>query len=110
MGISTAIYCFADLGKVLNVSAKIGPFVCIGCVVLANVAGLRAIATLGDFPEECRVGISANETYWNVWPPLREDVSPSAQIVEIVADVAAYGFYCFAVVVTVPSLKGQMQH
>lgn len=103
---TTAIYSSVELAPLLKISAKIGPIVCVLCVVLAWSAGASAIGDLRDFPKECRRGLGS-EVYTSFWP----HVGGTGQLdfVLSIANIMAYGFYCFAVVVTVPSLKGQMK-
>merc|ERR1712032_1562697 len=54
-----------------------------------------------EFPIACR-----GDDYWRLGPDLGND--GVVQGIMEISDIASYGFYCFAVVVTVPTLKGQM--
>eukprot|EP00929_Paragymnodinium_shiwhaense_P055222 TRINITY_DN27688_c0_g3_i1.p1 TRINITY_DN27688_c0_g3~~TRINITY_DN27688_c0_g3_i1.p1 ORF type:complete len:598 (+),score=80.78 TRINITY_DN27688_c0_g3_i1:128-1921(+) len=97
LSFTTLLYVFADLGELLKRTAAVGPFVCAACVLLAWTGAGMAIAGLQEFPASC-----FDETtvpFWRTWPG---DAMA-------IPGIAAYAFYCFAVVVTVPSLKGQMQ-
>merc|ERR1719329_1266070 len=108
---------FGDLGRQISsiastsallgkICAKIGPVVCVLCVLLAWSAGASAMGDLHDFPEACRGG-PGGEAYTNIWPHVGG--TGTLDFVLSVANIMAYGFYCFAVVVTVPSLKGKMK-
>jgi len=99
---TTLFYAFVDAGDLLQKAAVLGPVVCVGCVVLAWFGEISAITELSDFPQSCRS--SPDLPYWTIFP----DLSTSKGWMNV-ADVASYGFYCFAVVVTVPSLQAQMQ-
>lgn len=99
---TTLLYSFVDAGDLLKKSAVLGPVVCVGCVVLALIGEGMAAAELPHFPEGCRG--SPDLPYWTLIPDLANIDSWMK-----IADVASYCFYCFAVVVTIPSMQGQMQ-
>lgn len=106
---TSILYCFVDAGSLLKRAAAFGPLVCVLCVVLALVGTGSAILDSRDFPESCRGG--STTSFWSLWPELAEgDVHSGLwnALLEIVG-VASYAFYCFAVVITVPSMKHQMQ-
>lgn len=99
MSSTTLLYVFVDIGPLLKCTAQIGPVVCLCCVFLAVWAGIKSMMDLQDFPEECRTG-----------PQGEPFTILAAQLNDLdeIAGIMAYGFYVFAVVVTVPSLKAQM--
>jgi len=105
LSLTTAFYVSVDFGALLKKLAFIGPFVCFFCVVFAVAGGIMANVDLVNFPESCR---DAPTPYTNVAPEFGSG-SAGLDAVLKVSSIASYGFYCFAVVVTVPSLKGQMQ-
>jgi len=104
MSATTAFYAFADVSTVFQRAAAIGPIVCVLCVAFAWAGNFKAISDLQEMPESCRTGAIDN---WSLWPNIAGDSAWAAT--SNIASIASYGFYCFAVVVTVPTLKGQME-
>jgi len=88
------VYTFAN-NKWLKVSSIVGPAVCIGCV---GVVGAGSAAALQE-----RLA----------WPPAYQNVHGFfrywPQSASEAGEVAAYMFYCFAIVVSVPFMKSRMK-
>lgn len=106
---TTLFYLFVDATTILQRLALVGPVVAALCVLFAWIGTVQAIPNLADFPESCMN--SKSQSYWNVGPNLDNDGSGGIGWFEFangVSGIASYGFYCFAVVVTVPTLRSQM--
>mmetsp|Transcript_46907 Transcript_46907/g.118954 ORF Transcript_46907/g.118954 Transcript_46907/m.118954 type:complete len:534 (+) Transcript_46907:75-1676(+) len=98
---STVIYAFVDLAILAQFASRVGPLVCLSMVFLAWLGSFQELEQLSDFPESCRG--SAETPFWTWWPT---DVGSLASDV---ASIASYAMFCFAVVVTVPSVQSTMQ-
>jgi len=96
----TVIYVFGSPGALLKKTAFLGPVICLFTVVLAWYGGIAAVADTVDIPESCRAGRMT-------LPSPSELLSFS--MLQHITSIASYGFYCFAVIVTIPSLRKQMK-
>lgn len=102
---TTILYCFVDAASLLKKSAALGPFVCAACVVLAWLGTGSAVKELEYFPESCQN--AGDQLYWSFLPG--DGSGDIWTLVSSITNISAYSFYCFAVVITVPSLKHEMQ-
>lgn len=100
LSLTTLIYSFYDLGPLARFASKAGPVV--GCIniFLALAGSVLAGSDSGEFPLDCRD--SHDQQYWSLVP------SAGGGAFLSFAGVLSYFFYCFAMVVTVPSLKSEM--
>jgi len=106
---TTLLYLFIDATKLLQKLSVVGPVVAVLCVLLAWIGTAQAIPDLHEFPKSCMNG--QYESYRNVGPNLdlnHNGITGWEEITMGGANIASYGFYCFAVVVTVPTLRSQM--
>jgi len=94
------LYCFADAARLLKKSAFIGPIVCILTVLFAWMGAGNSIVDVADVPDACHIAR-------RVLPP-PEDFFHVGFLLQL-SQVGSYGFYSFAVIVTVPSLRSQMK-
>jgi len=99
----TLFFAFVNIGALLGKTAVLGPICTIAVLFLIFLGTWRAMGELeSSFPEECRD--SADKPYQSMAPQgssLSAQVSTSAQML-------AYYFFTFAIIVTVPTLKSQM--
>eukprot|EP00439_Symbiodinium_sp_Y106_P050867 s3255_g6.t1 len=96
----TLVYVFGNPGALMKRAAFLGPIVCILTVALAWLGAGDSIAVAGSIPAPCR----SNHVFL---PSLAELFS--VNILLPLAQVGSYGFYNFAVIVTVPTLRHQMK-
>lgn len=96
----TLIFVFVDIGDLLEKSALAGPLVTAGAFLMVFWGCLRAWRASEEFPEECHPA----DSYYSTWPPIENGIFGFALIL---AQLASYSVFVFAVVVTVPTLKSQ---
>jgi len=100
LSLMSLVYYCVDLNPLVRFSAYVGPVACVINVSFAVLGSAVSILDLEHFPESCLGGDA--EPYWWFGP------GPLDLAFMNIAAVASYGLYCFAVVVTVPSLKNEM--
>lgn len=100
--LETLAFAFVDIGHLLHETAFFGPLVTIAVLVLMFMGVGEAAGELGSFPESCRDAVDM--PYTSLYP----QGDGTFDIILNLAQIASYTFFAFAVVVTVPTLKGQM--
>ncbi|CAJ1382652.1 unnamed protein product [Effrenium voratum] len=94
-------YVFGNPGILMKRAAFLGPIVCILTIILAWMGVGMSVAASTAMPEVCRGShklLPAPSEFFSV-----------AMVLEL-AKVGSYGFYNFAVIVTVPTLRNQMKN
>merc|ERR1712216_956276 len=89
--------------KLLKKTAFIGPLVCCLTVVLAWIGGINAVKDTAAIPLSCK-----HDGFERVVLPPPSELFSSTMLLGL-AQVGSYGFYSFAVIVTVPTLRHQMK-
>lgn len=97
----TLSYVFGNPGALMKRVAFLGPIVCILTVAFAWIGAANSVVSAGAMPMACRSG--------HVVLPGFSDLFSMKMILEFAA-VGSYGFYNFAVIVTVPTLRNQMKN
>jgi len=96
----TAIFCFIDLSRLLDKAAVLGPFITAGVFIMAFWGCANAFAALSEFPDEC---LGGDQDYQSTWPASSDVVG----LISTMAQLGSYSVFCFAIVVTVPTLKSE---
>jgi len=97
----TFLYVFGNPGVLMKRVAFVGPFVCILTVGFAWIGAGSSITAAEQMPEPCRSN--------HVIVPSFSEFFSMGMILEL-AGVGSYGFWNFAVIVTVPTLRNQMKN
>lgn len=97
----TLAYVSGNPGALMKRVAFVGPFVCILTVAFAWIGAGSSISAKEAIPEPCRSQ--------HVVLPSFSDLFSMGMILEL-AVVGSYGFWNFAVIVTVPTLRNQMKN
>lgn len=97
----TILYVFGNPGALLKRTAFLGPVISLMTVVLAwTGAGSGIVTSLEVVPESCRASRIA-------MPEMHQMLTPNTWLQ--LAQIGSYGFFSFAVIVTVPTLRSQMK-
>eukprot|EP00435_Cladocopium_sp_Y103_P022421 s1651_g5.t1 len=122
----TLAYVFGNPGALMKRVAFVGPFVCVLTVAFAWIGAGSSITAKEAIPEPCRTDASAEVgpggclknggskqeeigRSQHVVLPSFSDLFSMGMILEL-AVVGSYGFWNFAVIVTVPTLRNQMKN
>lgn len=95
------IYVFGNPGALMKKTAFLGPLVCFLTVVLAWAGAEASIQDVSEVPDVC----IPDRTVL----PSPEELFTGSMMMHL-ASAGSYGFYSFAVIVTVPTLRNQMKN
>lgn len=101
--LETLLYVSLDIRHILSETAALAPVTCVTCVALACAGGAIAIRDKQTIPAACQT--VGDRSYYSLGPDMGNLLFHACSSI---ATITAYGFYNYAVIVTLPALRSTM--